>query len=163
MAVAEIHHVVISGSKLEKAVEFYETALGYRKTLHGMVGPTNAASLGLPEDTKGRAQFLQGPSQIGQLELIEWEGEPGEQARSSHTDLGPYVLCFEVPRDEIDAVHERITSLGAFCQGAPGPVHVDNYGYITAFSALDPDGNRLSFISTPSREEVRAYRARNQA
>ncbi|WP_422751976.1 VOC family protein [Micromonospora sp. WMMD708] len=159
MPVSEVHHVAMTVSDVDRAADFYERALGYRRTLRTEVGgPGIEVSLGLPAGTTGRVQYLQGPSRVGQLELIEWNGVKTRTATAGHLELGTFLLSFEVPRDELDDLHRRLTELGAQCLSAPNRVLLDNYGYITAFAARDLDGNLLEFVSLPSREEILARR-----
>ncbi|QDY09237.1 VOC family protein [Micromonospora sp. HM134] len=159
MPVSEVHHVAMTVSDVDRAADFYERALGYRRTLRTEVGgPGIEVSLGLPAGTTGRVQYLQGPSRVGQLELIEWNGVKTRTATAGHLELGTFLLSFEVPRDELDELHRRLTDLGAECLSAPNRVLLDNYGYITAFAARDLDGNLLEFVSLPSREEILARR-----
>lgn len=159
MPVSEIHHVAMIVSDLERSAAFYERALGYRRTLAAPVGGEGLArSLGLPAGTSGRIQYLQGPSQLGQLELIEWDGDAGAQPRRSHRDLGPLLLSFQVGVEEIGDLHARFVELGADCIEPPMRLRLDNYGYIHAFAARDPDGNLLEFVALPSREDVEAFR-----
>ena len=162
MPVSEVHHVAMTVSDLERSSAFYEQGLGYCRTLSARVeGLSLAESLGLPEGTAGRIQYLQGPTQIGQLELIQWDGEPGAQPRTGHRELGTFLLSFQVPVDELDALYDRLDGLGAQCVRRPVRTLLENYGYIHAFAARDPDGNLLEFVSLPTREEVLAYRAAN--
>ncbi|MEV6708751.1 VOC family protein [Micromonospora wenchangensis] len=159
MPVSEVHHVAMTVSDVDRAADFYERALGYRRTLRTDVGgPGIEVSLGLPAGTTGRVQYLQGPSRVGQLELIEWNGVKTRTATAGHLELGTFLLSFEVPLDELDDLHRRLTKLGAQCLSAPNRVLLDNYGYITAFAARDLDGNLLEFVSLPSREEILARR-----
>ncbi|GHJ15998.1 VOC family protein [Micromonospora sp. NPDC018662] len=159
MPVSEVHHVAMTVSDVDRAADFYERALGYRRTLRTEVGgPGIEVSLGLPAGTTGRVQYLQGPSRIGQLELIEWNGVKTRTATAGHLELGTFLLSFEVPRDELDELHQRLVDLGAECLSAPNRVLLENYGHITAFAARDLDGNLLEFVSLPSREEILARR-----
>jgi lactoylglutathione lyase len=159
MPVSEVHHVAVTVSDVDRAAEFYEKALGYRRTLRAEVGGAGIeVSLGLPTGTTGRVQYLQGPSQIGQLELIEWNGSPVRTATGGHLELGTFLLSFAVPLDEMDELHERLVGLGAQCLSRPNRVLLDNYGHITAFAARDLDGNLLEFVALPSREEILARR-----
>lgn len=159
MPVSEVHHVAMTVSDLDRAADFYEKALGYRRTLRTDVGGRGIEeSLGLPEGTTGKVQYLQGPTRIGQLELIEWNGAKKRTATAGHLELGTFLLSFQVPAEEMDEVHERLTRLGADCIGPPHRQLLENYGYITAFAARDPDGNLLEFVSLPSRAEIRAFR-----
>lgn len=159
MPVSEVHHVAMTVSDVDKAADFYEKALGYTKTLRSDVGgPGIEVSLGLPEGTTGKVQYLQGPSQIGQLELIEWNGVKQRTATAGHLELGTFLLSFQVPVDEIGEVHQRFVDLGAEVLGEPNRVLLENYGYITAFAARDLDGNLLELVSLPTREEILAFR-----
>lgn len=160
MPVSEVHHVAITVSDVEKAADFYEAALGYTKTLRSDVGgPGIEGPLGLPRGTTGKVQYLQGPSQVGQLELIEWAGEKRRTATAGHLELGPFLLSFQVPVEEIAEVHQRFVDLGAEVLGEPTRVLLENYGYLTAFAARDLDGNLLELVSLPTRDEVLAFRA----
>ena len=160
MPVSEVHHVAVSVADLERSADFYEKGLGYRRTLRAEVGgPEMTASLRLPEGTRGRVQYLQGPSQLGQLELIEWEGEKLPPRPVDHRRPGVFLLSFQVPADELEELHDRLASLGAECVSRPNRVLLENYGHIRAFAAYDPDGNLLEFVSLPTREEILAFRA----
>ncbi|GGM42396.1 VOC family protein [Dactylosporangium sucinum] len=160
MPVSEVHHVAMTVSDVDRAADFYEQALGYRKTLRTDVGgPGIEVALRLPAGTTGRVQYLQGPSRIGQLELIEWSGEKRRTATAGHLELGTFLLSFEVPLDEMAQLHARMVALGAECLSEPHRTLLENYGYITAFAARDLDGNLLEFVSLPTREEILAYRA----
>jgi catechol 2,3-dioxygenase-like lactoylglutathione lyase family enzyme len=159
MPVSEVHHVAMTVSDVDRAADFYEKALGYRRTLRSDVGgPAIEASLGLPAGTTGRVQYLQGPSQIGQLELIEWNGTTTRSATGGHLELGPFLLSFQVPLEEMDELYRRMVDLGAQCLSEPNRVLLENYGYLTAFAARDLDGNLLEFVALPSREEILAFR-----
>lgn len=159
MPVSEVHHVAVTVSDVDRAADFYEQGLGYRKTLRTDVGgPGIEGPLGLPEGTTGRVQYLQGPSQIGQLELIEWNGTKVRTATGGHLELGTFLLSFQVPEAEMNELHDRLAGLGADCLGRPQRVLLENYGYLTAFAARDLDGNLLEFVALPTKEQIQAYR-----
>lgn len=160
MPVSEVHHVAVTVSDVDRAADFYEKALGYTKTLRSDVGgPGIETSLGLPAGTTGKVQYLQGPSQIGQLELIEWSGHKQRTATAGHLELGTFLLSFQVPLDEIEEVRQRFLDLGAEVLGEVNRVLLENYGYLHAFAARDLDGNLLEFVCLPSREEILAFRS----
>ncbi|MDW5594872.1 VOC family protein [Conexibacter stalactiti] len=164
MPVSEVHHVAMSVSDLERAATFYERALGYRRTLSARVGgPEMARSLALPQDIGGSIQYMQGPSQIGQLELIQWDDGPGEPPRVGHLHLGTFLLSFQVPVEELEELHAAVEANGGSCIDRPTQVLLENYGHIHAFAARDPDGNLLEFVSLPSREQIKAYREQQAA
>ncbi len=160
MPVSEIHHVAMIVSDLERSAAFYEQGLGWRRTLSAAVsGDDFEISLGLPPGSAARVQYLQGPSQIGQLELIQWEQPHEGQQRSSPYQLGPLLLSFQVPENEIRPIYDRFRSLDAECISEPLRVRLENYGYITAFAIRDPDGIMVELVALPSREEILAFRA----
>lgn len=159
MPVSEVHHVAITVSDVDRAADFYEKALGWTKTLRADVGGAGIErSLGLPPGTTGRVQYLQGPTRLGQLELIEWSGVKKRTATAGHLELGTFLLSFQVPLDEIEEVHRRFLDLGAEVLGPPSRSLLQNYGHITAFAARDLDGNLLELVSLPTREEILAFR-----
>lgn len=160
MPVSEVHHVAMTVSDVERAADFYEKALGYHRTLRSDVGGSGIEeSLGLPLGTTGKVQYLQGPSRIGQLELIEWNGEARRTPDAGHLELGTFLLSFEVPLEELPEIFDRVREMGGEPLTEPNRVLLENYGYIHAFAARDPDGNLLEFVSLPTREEILAYRA----
>ncbi|WP_232676217.1 VOC family protein [Nocardioides sp. R-C-SC26] len=162
MPVSEVHHVAMTVSDLERAAGFYERALGYTRTLRSDVGgPGIEDSLGLPSGTTGKVQYLQGPTRVGQLELIEWNGQTQRSETAGHLELGTFLLSFEVPLPELEELYDRVVAEGGSPLTRPNRVLLENYGYIHAFAARDPDGNLLEFVSLPTREEILAYRAAN--
>lgn len=160
MPVSEVHHVAITVSDVERAADFYEHALGYRRTLRSDVaGPGIEVALGLPAGTTGKVQYLQGPSKVGQLELIEWNGEARRTPNAGHLELGTFLLSFEVPLPELGDLYDRVVEHGGSPVAEPNRTTLENYGHIHAFAARDPDGNLLEFVSLPTREEILAFRA----
>jgi len=160
MPVSEIHHVAMIVSDLERSAAFYEQGLGWRRTLSASVdGDDFERSLGLPPGSSAKVQYLQGPTQIGQLELIQWDQPHDGQQRTTPYQLGPLLLSFQVPVEEIQELYERFQALDAECIAEPLRVRLENYGYITAFAIRDPDGIMSEFVALPSREEILAFRA----
>lgn len=159
MGVSEIHHVALIVSDVERAARFYERALGWKRTLAAAVGgEVVERGLGLPAGTTGRIQYLQGPTQLGQIELIEWSDGPGPQPRTGHRELGTFLLSFQVPRAEIAATYDRVVALGAETLSEPVTSVLEHYGPVDAFCFRDPDGNLLEVVGLPSRDEIRAFR-----
>jgi len=56
-------------------------------------------------------------------------------------------------------VYDRLIGMGVECYTEPTTNILTNYGPVTLFFALDPDGNDVEIIALPSDEEVRAFRA----
>lgn len=160
-AVGEIHHVALSVRDLEKSIAFYRDGLGLRKTLDMPVGnPTTWRTLRLPEGTTGRSVFLQGPTRIGQLELIQWNlPVPVDSRPKRPGDPGICSLSFGVSHAEIHEVYDRLVGMGVECYTEPTSNVLTNYGKVTLFFAVDPDGNDVEVIALPTDEEVKAFRA----
>jgi lactoylglutathione lyase len=163
--VGEIHHVAVSVRDLEKSIPFYRDGLGLRMTLDMRVGgETLHERIRVPRGATGRAVYFQGPTRIGQLELIQWELPVPEDSRPKRAgDPGVFSLSFPVPRDEMDEVYARLVAMGVECYHPPATSVLDNYGPITMFMCEDPDGIQVEFVSLPSPDEVRAFRAQSRS
>lgn len=157
-AVGSLNHVALSVRDLEKSTRFYEHGLGMRKTLTKQVGKNTWKLLRLPPDATGQSVFLQGPTRSGQIELIQWNLDPDFYA--PRTGVPPLiVLSFPVEREDIHAVYARLAAMGAECFCEPTVNRIENYGDVTMFTCLDPDGHLIEIMNLPSIEEVRAFRA----
>jgi catechol 2,3-dioxygenase-like lactoylglutathione lyase family enzyme len=161
-AVGEVHHVAVNVRDLEASIRFYAEGLGLRKTLDMPVGnPTTWRTMQLPDGTTGRSVFMQGPTRVGQLELLQWDLPVNEDNRPKRAgDLGPVVLSFSARHSEIHEIYERLVSMGVRCYTEPSTNVLTNYGPITVFFCEDPDGNQVEVIALPSDEEVKQFRAR---
>lgn len=160
MPVSEVHHVAMTVSDLERSATFYEQGLGYRRTLRAEVkGEDIERSLELPPGTVGQVQYLQGPSQIGQLELIEWSTGEGRPPERDHAIYGPFLLSFQVPKPELREVLDRLVALGGTPLSEPLRSELQNYGPIDAVALRDPDGVLLELVALPTRDEILAFRA----
>ena len=160
-AVSEVHHVCLSVRNLQASLRFYADGLGLRPTLRMDVGQEGTwEMLRLPRGTMGRSVFLQGPSKIGQVELVEWDlPVPAASRPKEPGDPGILLLSFAVEQDEIAELHERLGSMGVEIHAPPRTRVLDNYGPISIFVCRDPDGNMVEILSLPSDEVVRAFRA----
>jgi len=158
--VGEIHHVSVGVTDIERSLPFYRDGLGLRKTLDTIVkGPGFERLLRLAPGSTARTVFLQGPTRIGQIELIEW-AVPGAESHPPARPGAPglCVVSFAVQRTLIDRIFERIERVGGSCWTAPEASNLDGYGTIMAFIAEDPDGNMIEIVSLPSDEEIAHYR-----
>ena len=159
MPVGELHHVVVSVRDMEASLAFYAGHLGLRKTLDTVAaGPLTERLLGLAPGTVGRTVYVQGPTRLGQIELVEWTPRPDGPPARAAGDLGVVVLSFELPRDEIHELYAALVDAGVRCRSEPEQVVLPDYGTIVAFVCEDPDGNLVEFVSLPTREEIEQAR-----
>ncbi len=165
VSVGEIHHVCLNVRSLENSLRFYEEGLGLRRTLEMDVGTEGTwQTLRLPHGTTGRSVFLQGPQQIGQIELIEWDlPAPEHSVPKEAGDPGIFLICFRLDRHEIPELFTRLEGMGYDCHGPPRTNVLNNYGPISVFVCRDPDGNMVEFVSLPTREEIREFRSSSAA
>lgn len=164
MSVSEIHHVAIPVTNLERSVAFYEQVLGYRATLRMNLGGRELEDfLAMPRGTTGRSVFMQGPSRLGQVELIEWtDGPTGGSRPAGMADLGGFIMSFEIEEgDTIDDQCRRVREAGGEFLSEPLAVELENYGVIRSFVCKDPDGYLLEFVRLPTRQEILAYRSKH--
>ncbi len=164
-SISEIHHVAITVSDIERSIAFYRDVLGFRKTLDIPLGPTIVEKvLRLHPYVKGRSVIMQqGPSQIGEVELIQFENTgrtPSGPKRPG--DPGMFLLSFSVSGEVIDDTKTRLEAmgLGVQCYGAPTTIELPEYGDIRVIIFEDPDGIMIELVQLPSADEVRAFRAR---
>jgi lactoylglutathione lyase len=158
---SEIHHVAISVSDMERSIAFYRDALGMRTTLQMPVeGEHVERQLRLRPGTKGRSVYLQGPSRIGQVELIQFDPPPDQVSLPKRPgDPGAFLLAIEVLEGEVQEIFERATALGAPVYAEVSNSDLVNYGMITSFIVEDPDGLLIEIIRLPTREEIIPPRA----
>lgn len=161
-AVRELNHVAIGVRDLDASLRFYVQGLGLRKTLEKPVSNLTWKLMRLPENTAGMSVFVQGPSRIGQLELVKWDlPEPEGDAPKRPGRIGIGQLSFPVDPEHIHEIYQRLVNLGAEVYSEPTTTIVKNYGPVTLFLCEDPDGNQIELIALPPREVVREFRAAN--
>jgi lactoylglutathione lyase len=162
LKLSEIHHLAIGVADLEASLRFYEEILGLRRTLQMPVGgAVTEEVLGLAPGTTGRSAYVQGPTRVGQIELIEWSTERRHPVADAG-QTGPFLIAFELLEGEMEEVRERLDAASIPYRG-PVPTEVANYGPITMFITWDPDGTMIELLTLPSDDEVREFRARGGA
>ncbi len=159
----EVHHVALSVADLGVSKRFYADAVGLRETLNTEVGGSEIeASLHLRAGMTGRVAYFQGPTQLGQIELIEWQ-PPSEQPTPPKRpgDPGVFLLSIAVSKEELAEAWQRMQRMNVPVFSAPSRSVLDNYGPIEVFVVEDPDGVLIEFVALPTREEIKAFRARS--
>ncbi|OCB22463.1 VOC family protein [Mycobacterium intracellulare] len=158
--VKELNHVAIGVADLEKSLRFYTEGLGMRKTLEKPVSDLTWRLMRLPENTTGMSVFVQGPSRVGQLELVQWDLPRPEGDRPKRPGaMGMGQLSFPVDPEHIETIYRRLVDMGATVYTEPTTTIVKNYGPVTLFLCEDPDGNQVELIALPSPEVVKEFRA----
>ena len=157
----EVHHVAFSVRDLKASKHFYGEVVGLKETLNAEVGGADIeASLRLARGMKGQVAYFQGPTQIGQIELIEWTpGATNPTPPKRPGDPGVFLLSIAVSKFELDELWERMQRLEVPVYSPPTRSVLENYGPIDVFIVEDPDGVMIEFVALPTREQIKAFRA----
>jgi catechol 2,3-dioxygenase-like lactoylglutathione lyase family enzyme len=163
MSMLPLHHAVLSVADIDRSAAFYESLLGYHRTLESVVeGERYERYLRLPAGSTGRMMMLQADERtVGMIELIQWT-PPLEQTTPPKRvgDPGITMLALELaPGETLDAVIERLGELGVPLWSEPETVELEAYPPFRTLIVEDPDGILIELIQLPTRDEVRAYRA----
>tara|TARA_X000001036_G_C20507075_1_gene736372 strand:- start:269 stop:760 length:492 start_codon:yes stop_codon:yes gene_type:complete len=156
----EIHHVALSVQNLEASRRFYGQALGLKETLNTVVsGEAVERSLKLRAGTTGKVTYFQGPTQLGQIELIEWQPNAKIVTGPKRPgDPGVFLLSIEVNKKELESIWERMIKMKVPVYSPPEEFVLENYGPITAFIVEDPDGTLIELVTLPSKEQIKRFR-----
>jgi catechol 2,3-dioxygenase-like lactoylglutathione lyase family enzyme len=145
---------------MDRSLRFYVDGLGLKKTLDTQVsGDSFERLLRLPSGSTARTVFLQGPSRLGQIELVEWQTsivDPTPVRRAGR--VGYTVVSFALTRETFPLVCRQLESVGANFWNAPEKTILDGYGEIEACIVEDPDGNMIELVRLPSDEEIKEFR-----
>ena len=145
------HHVGITVSNLERAVEWYRTAFGLEPGLVLEVsGPGGERTLRIPDHVHKAALLPVGDFAIELLEFTPTR----RQFDGRQDDVGYVYICFKV--DDLDAVHARMSAAGYDFHTEP---QMGMEGQIkgSKFCVMrDPDGKTIEFIETGPGMEVPA-------
>jgi len=143
-----LHHVGLTVSNLERAVEFYCEVLGCVpleracnegpevEAVTGYAGArVNSADLRLPGG--------------GVLELLEYTHPSGNRLVQESCDPGHSHFAFSV--GNIDSTYERVLRMGGLPRSLPVRLTAPGSMWDGAriFYALDPDGRTLEFVQPP--------------
>ncbi len=162
MAISEIHHVALTVSDLDKSVAFYESVLGFHKTLDmPLNSPITEKLLKLKPGTVGRSVVLQQEDKVtGEVELIEFSPSAEQKTGPKRPgDPGIFLLSFEVTGEQLVQTYERLKAKGIEFYTEPQKLELKGYGFLKAIIFEDPDGIMIELIELPSMEDVKTYRA----
>ncbi|QOL26823.1 VOC family protein [Thalassotalea sp. LPB0316] len=116
-----ICHASLGTEQLEQAIAFYQTVLA-TLNIDKVAHYEHAAAFG-----KGYPEF--------------WIQRPFDQGKAS-VGNGTHIGFVATSKTQVDEFHRQAISLGAVCNGAPGPRADYGEPYYGCF-VLDLDGNRI--------------------
>ena len=135
------HHVGITVSNLEQAVEWYGKVFGLEPGVALEVsGPGGEAVLRLPPHIHRAALLPVGDFAIELLEFIP-SRKPMEMRQD---DVGYVYICFAV--DDLDEVHARLTAAGLDFHSEPLVAEEGQLAGPKFCVMRDPDGKTIEFI-----------------
>ena len=135
-----LDHVSLTVSDVDRSVEFYSKAFGFRRTRRSSSdGQALDTILGYPNAKIEIAWVALGPLNV---EFIQYRQPHSEHRAVLHTkDVGTPHLAFRV--QDIRAEYQRLVGLGARFKsdpvGVPGGTHMSVYG-------MDPDGITFEIV-----------------
>lgn len=137
--VRAIPHFGIAVSNLERALEFYHSALGLEIVSKREVsGEHIAAGVQVP-NARIKIALLEGGN--AKLELLQYLDPVGKPFDRPNSDAGSPHVTFEVT--DLQATYDRLQALGVPCNAPPYP---SSYPKGTGwFYARDPDGITVEF------------------
>lgn len=157
----EIHHIALTVSDLAASERFYGEVLGLQRTLDMPIrDPVVLDAMRLRAGAFGRSVYFQGPTQLGQIELIEWRDHgvaPSGPKRPG--DPGVFLVSYEVSAAEIEDITARAERAGVPIFASKREAVLENYGPITVVIFADPDGVLVELVALPTREQITAFRA----
>jgi lactoylglutathione lyase len=156
----EIHHLTVGVSDMTRALRFYVEGLGLKKTLDTHVeGPSFERLLRLPAGSTARTVFLQGPTRVGQVELVEWNAQVTDALPPRRAGSPGYsVMSFSLTRATFPRVVEQLRAIGATFWNEPETTLLEGYGEIEACIVEDPDGNMIELVRLPTDDEIAEFR-----
>ena len=139
---ANIHHVSIGVSDLDRSVGFYRDVLGFREVLRAPFNDDGHRHyLRLPPDTSGEAVALRrsGPPAAG-ITLVRLTGTMPQREPLAATDLGAFLIAFELTPEAFDQALAALADFGGRPTTEPTVTPVGDLGHIRAVVVADPDG-----------------------
>lgn len=142
-----LDHVSVTCAELERSIAFYRDALGLPFLGRGEAGEPELSTVSGHPGTRIRwAELDLGAGQL--LELIEYvepKGVPLEQ-RTHDPGSGHIGLAVE----DIDALHGRLTELGAAVRSEPVTLTEEgDWNGVRTLYLTDPDGVTIELVERP--------------
>ena len=146
-----LHHVAISVSNIDKALEFYTEGLGFELVQQAELESDSKANrvIGL-DNINAKMRMLKAPNAF--IELWQYSNPEPKDLRSRPCDYGYPHIALQV--DDIDAEYERLKGHGMEFVGEP--VHYGDTG--AAIYGRDPSGNIIELYEIRTEEIAQLVR-----
>lgn len=136
-----IHHIDLTVKDAPASRAFYESVLGFMGYTLSKGKPFSAEETGFDFDLRNGDIFCS----IGILSAR------GENAGRAHDRYAPglhHVAWMAASREDVDAMHAHLQSIGATVLDPPADYPQYGEGYYAVFFA-DPDGLKLEYVFKP--------------
>jgi glyoxylase I family protein len=150
-----LHHVAISVSDMDKALEFYTEGLGFELVQQAELENDSKANqvIGL-DNINAKMRMLKAPNAF--IELWQYSNPEPKDLRSRPCDYGYPHIALQV--DDIDAEYERLKGHGMEFVGEP--VHYGDTG--AAIYGRDPSGNIIELYEITTEDIAQLVRQSDQ-
>jgi glyoxylase I family protein len=145
MTRGQMHHLDLTVSDPAASRPFYETFLGH---MGYVVGKVHA---------DGYVEFDFSGDSFMSVGLAPSRGEHAKRAPDRYSPGLHHAAWAAASRDDVDAMHAKMTAIGASVLDAPAdyPKYNGGRGYYAVFFA-DPDGLKIEYVWTPRGVEKEA-------
>lgn len=142
-----VHHVGITVSDLEKAIDFYhDLTAGEIDGPHEKSGPSIDAVTGYP-GVVVRQAFITAPDGDTLIELLEYRGGSGAVIDPDNGSVGAVHVAIHV--DDLDATLARLTARGVTALSAPVTGTAGLMEHHRFLYVLGPDNVRVELVEPP--------------
>jgi glyoxylase I family protein len=150
-----LHHVAISVSDMDKALEFYTEGLGFELVQQAELENDSKANqvIGL-DNINAKMRMLKAPNAF--IELWQYSNPEPKDLRSRPCDYGYPHIALQV--DDIDAEYERLKGHGMEFVGEQ--VHYGDTG--AAIYGRDPSGNIIELYEITTEDIAQLVRQSDQ-
>jgi glyoxylase I family protein len=142
-----VHHISLHAKNLDKMVQFYGDAFGFKPATNEMVLRKSEPFDRVTGISGGDARMVMLDAGNCFIELFEWNAPEGRSgAPLAPNDHGYTHLCIDVT--DIESEYPRLSALGmTFTQ--PAPVSAGRYKTVYG---RDPEGNVIEIQQVPDRD-----------
>jgi glyoxylase I family protein len=136
-----IHHIDLTVKNAHASRAFYESVLGF-------MGYTLAKGNPFSPDETGYDFDLRTDDGFCSIGLLSARGESAERPHDRYSPGLHHVAWMAASREDVDAMHAHLQSIGATVLDPPADYPRYGPGYYAVFFA-DPDGLKLEYVFKP--------------